>query len=79
MAFEILADLYIVLYCINSILGIQTNNSKDKINNKHTQRTQEFLWFNNLPTSTGGDREKVSYKIGRLQLWHKDSLKKPKP
>ena len=46
--------------CVNSTPEIQTNNSKDKINNKHTQRTQEFTWFGNLPTSTSGDREKFS-------------------
>ena len=33
---------------------------KTKITNKHTQRTQKFSWFGNLPTSTGGNKKKVS-------------------
>ena len=35
---------------------------KKKKKQSHTQRAQEFTWFGNLPTSTGGDRESFTIK-----------------
>ena len=37
----------------NSTLRLKSITvNKQKLNNKHTQRTQEFTWFGKLPTST---------------------------
>ena len=37
----------------NSTAGLKSMIvNKQKLNNKHTQRTQEFMWFVKLPTST---------------------------
>ena len=44
----------------------QINNSKRKLNNKHTQRIQEFTWFGKLPTSTT-TTEKFYYTNREIQ------------
>ena len=40
--------------------------NKRKLNNKHTQRTQEFMWFGKLPTSME-TMEKFHYKNKEIQ------------
>ena len=41
------------LCCVDSTPGLKSiTENKRKLNNKHTQRTQEFMWFGKLPTST---------------------------
>ena len=52
--------------CADSTPGLKSiTENKQKLNNKHTQRTQEFMWFGKLPTSTE-TTEKFHYKkIGR--------------
>ena len=53
------------LCCAYSTLGLKSITvNKQKLNNKHTQRKQEFTWFDKLPTSTA-TTEKFHYKIGR--------------
>ena len=48
--------------CADSIPGLKSITvNKRKLNNKHTQRTQEFMWFGKLPTSTE-TTEKFHYK-----------------
>ena len=51
--------------CANSTSGLKSITvNKRKLNNKHTQRTQEFTWFGKLPTSTA-TTEKFHLKIER--------------
>ena len=50
------------LCCADSTPGLKSITiNKRKLNNKHTQRTQEFTWFGKLPTSTE-TTEKFHYK-----------------
>jgi len=52
--------------CANSTPRLKSITvNKQKLNNKHTQKTQEFMWFDKLPTSTEM-AEKFHYKkLGR--------------
>ena len=51
--------------CLDSTPRLKSMTvNKQKLNNKHTQRTKEFTWFSKLPTSTA-TTEKFHYKIGR--------------
>ena len=51
--------------CANSTPGLKSITvNKRKLNNKHTQRTQEFTWFGKLLTSTA-TTEKFHHKIKR--------------
>ena len=53
--------------CANSTSGLKSIIvNKRKLNNKHTQRTQEFTWFGKLPTSTA-TTEKFHYKNREIQ------------
>ena len=64
--------------CADSTPGLKSITiNKRKLNNKHTQRTQEFTWFSKLPTSTE-TTEKFYYKNWRDTIVHKNTLKKPK-
>jgi len=48
--------------CADSNPGLKLITvNKWKLNNKHTQRTQEFVWFSKLPTSMA-TTEKFHYK-----------------
>ena len=48
--------------CADSTPGLKSIIvNKQKLNNKHTQRIQEFTWFGKLPTSTE-TTEKFHYK-----------------
>ena len=48
--------------CANNTPGLKSITvNKQKLNNKHTQRIQEFTWFGKLPTSTE-TTEKFHYK-----------------
>ena len=69
--------IVLCICCANSTLKLKLITiNKQKLNNKHTQRTQKFTWFNRLPTSTT-TTEKFHYKIGRYNS-DKNTLKKPK-
>ena len=51
----------------DSTLGLKSITvNKRKLNNKHTQRTQKFTWFNKLPHSTAMT-EKFQYKNREIQ------------
>ena len=64
--------------CANSTPGLKSITvNKQKLNNKHTQRTQEFTWFGKLPTSTE-TTEKFHYKNWGDTIVHKNTFKKPK-
>ena len=53
--------------CADSTLGLKSITvNKRKLNNKHTQRTQEFTRFGKLPTSTE-TTEKFHYKNVEIQ------------
>ena len=53
--------------CANGTPGLKSITiSKWKLNNKHTQRTQEFMWFGKLPISTE-TMEKFHYKNKEIQ------------
>ena len=52
--------------CVDSTPGLKSITvNKWKLNNKHTQRTQEFTWFGKLPTSTETTKKFHYKKIGR--------------
>ena len=56
---------FLTLCCADNTPGLKSITvNKRKLNNKHTQKTQEFTWFSKLPTSTT-TTEKFHYKIGR--------------
>ena len=53
--------------CADSTPGFKSITvNKRKLNNKHAQRTQEFTWFDKLPTSTE-TTEKFHYKNREIQ------------
>ena len=64
--------------CADSTPGLKSITvNKRKLNNKHTQRTQEFTWFGKLPTSTE-TTEKFHYKKQGDTIVHKNTFMKPK-
>ena len=55
-------SLEFLICCANSTPGLKSITvNKRKLNNKHTQRIQEFTWFGKLLTSTE-TTEKFHYK-----------------
>ena len=60
-------QLIYVSCCADSTSGLKSITvNKQKSNNKHTQRTQEFTWFGKLPTSTETTK-KFHYKNREIQ------------
>ena len=71
-------SLEFLICCANSTPGLKSITvNKRKLNNKHTQRIQEFTWFGKLLTSTE-TTEKFHYKKQGDTIVHKNTFMKPK-
>ena len=78
LGYTVLQFLSPFTYCADSTLGLKSITvNKRKLNNKHTQSTQEFTWFGKLPTSTE-TTEKFYYKKQGDTIVHKNTFMKPK-